>query len=268
MENPSDTAYQSLGDRMKSYEELYEFKLGPATPTVLRLDGHGFSKFTSNFARPFDQRIHEAMSATCSDLLNHFPAATLAYTQSDEITLVLPTGVQSFNDRIQKLCSLAASFTSVRFNLHLAAAIRASPEPAILNTEVLGTAHFDARLFTVPTSEEALNCVLWRCRGDAIRNSVNAFARTLFTTSELHGLNTKDVLRRMETEKMVVFRDAVPRWAVEGTMVKKEQYEFEGKNLKTGELEKTMRTRTRAVDRGVTKFSEENLKLVTERYWT
>ena len=120
---------QPLGDRMKSYEAAYEVKLPPNTPTILRLDGHTFSKFTSHFARPFDQRIHDAMANTCSDLLSHFPSATLAYTQSDEITLVFPCGVGSFNDRVQKICSLAASFTSVRFNMHLSSAVLASPEP-------------------------------------------------------------------------------------------------------------------------------------------
>jgi tRNA(His) 5'-end guanylyltransferase len=252
---------------MKAYEEVFEFKLPAGTPAILRVDGHGFSKFTSNFARPFDQRIHDAMTATCSDLLNHFPAASLAYTQSDEITLVFPAGVRSFNDRVQKLCSLAASFTSVKFNLHLAAALQSFPEPPV-RSEILGNAHFDARLFSVPNIEEALNCVLWRCRGDAIRNSVGAFARTMYSTKELHGKNTDGVLRMMEVEKGVVFKDAVPSWAAEGSIVKKEQYELEGQNFKTGSVEKTTRTRTRVVDRGMTEFSEQNLKLVTERYWT
>jgi tRNA(His) guanylyltransferase len=258
----------SLGDRMKSYEAVYNTSLTPSTPTVLRLDGHTFSKFTANFDRPFDPRIHDSMVATCSDLLVHFPSATLAYTQSDEITLVFPSGVGAFNDRVQKITSLAAAYTSVRFNLHLNAAVEASPEPAVRNAEkVLGNAYFDGRLFTIPTVEEALNCVLWRCRGDAVRNSVGAFARTLYTTKELRLKNTGQILDMMKNEKGVVFKDTVPAWALEGTLVKKEQYEHEGKNLKTGEVEMTLRTRTRAVDRGITEASAANLTLITEKYW-
>jgi tRNA(His) guanylyltransferase len=150
----------------------------------------------------------------------------------------------------------------------LNAAVAASPEPAVKNSEkILGNAYFDGRLFTVPTVEEALNCVLWRCRGDAVRNSVGAFARTLFTTKELHLKNTGQILAMMESVKGVVYKDSVPGWAVEGTLVKKEQYAHEGTNLKTGEVERTARTRTRAVDRGVTKFTDENLELVTQKYW-
>lgn len=263
----TDAPRTALGDRMKSYEAANSIRLGSGVPTILRLDGHGFSKFTANFARPFDQRVHDAMVATCGDLLTHFPSSTLAYTQSDEITLVFPFGVGSFNDRVQKIVSLAAAFTSVRFNLHLTTAVAAFPEPAVRDSDVLGTAHFDGRLFTVPSVEEALNCVLWRCRGDAIRNSVSAFARTLFSTKELHKKSTATMVEMIEKQKGVDFSDAVPSWAAEGTLVKKEQYEVEGQNAKSGEVEKTLRTRTRAVDTGVTKFSDANLKLVTNRYW-
>jgi tRNA(His) guanylyltransferase len=266
-EETKELPREPLASRMKSHEAVYDTRLPTNTPTILRLDGHGFSKFTANFDRPFDPRIHTAMTETCIDLLAHFPTATLAYTQSDEITLVFPFGVGAYNDRVQKIATLAASFTSVRFNAHLVISVAAFPEPKVKKEEVMGTAYFDARLFTVPTVEEALNCVLWRCKGDALRNGVGAFARTLFSTKELNGKSTTEVLRMMEEEKGVVFRDSVPSWAPEGTVVKREHFEGEGRNEKTGEIEKMVRTRARAVDRGVVEFSEANLRLVTEKYW-
>lgn len=258
----------TLADRMKQYEASFITTLPPDTSIIARLDGHNFSRFTSHFNRPFDQRIHDAMIATCADLLGYFPQATTAYTQSDEITLVFPAGVQNFNDRVQKLCSLAAGYCSARFNAHLAVNVAASPEPEVKRKgDILGTAHFDARFFAVPTVAEALNCVLWRCRGDAVRNSVNAFARTLFKRSELHGKSVSQVLETMQEEKGVRFEEAVPTWAVEGSLVKREQYEHEGVNLKTGESEVTLRSRPRVEDRGVRLFSEENVRMLTSKFW-
>jgi tRNA(His) 5'-end guanylyltransferase len=208
------------------------------------------------------------MITTASDLLSYFPQATLAYTQSDEITLVFPSGVQSFNSRVQKLCSLSASFCSMKFNQHLAEAAEKTPEPDVKRgKEVLGTAFFDARVFSVPSVEEALNNLLWRCRNDAVRNSVNAFARTMYSTSEMHGKKTQELVDMMLEEKGVRFEEAVPKWAVEGCLVKREQFEHEGANLKTGELEKTLRTRMRVEERGIRVFSEEGLRLVTDKYW-
>ncbi|KAF2628776.1 hypothetical protein BU25DRAFT_409810 [Macroventuria anomochaeta] len=265
---PADKA-PPLAARMKQYEACFDFTLPSGSPVVLRLDGHAFSKFTSHFCRPFDQRIHDAMIAACTDLLAYFPFATVAYTQSDEITLVFPTGVQGFNERVQKLSSLAASYCSVRFNAHLAALLAASPEPKVKDTafERLGTAHFDARFFAVPSVEEAFNCILWRCRNDAVRNSVNAFARTMYSTKEMHGKTTSELMEMMRKEKGVEFEASVPRWAVEGCLLKREQVEHEGVNLKTGEVKKTLRTRTRLEERGVRTFSAEDLRLVTDKFW-
>ncbi|KAH7396535.1 tRNAHis guanylyltransferase-domain-containing protein [Phaeosphaeria sp. MPI-PUGE-AT-0046c] len=258
-----------LADRMKTYEAAYETTLPTNVPVILRLDGHGFSRFTSHFNRPFDQRIHDAMISTSTDLLNFFPQATVAYTQSDEITLIFPSGVQVFSDRLQKLSSLAASFCSVHFNKHLAFALTAQPEPAIKESanKVLGTAHFDARFFGVPSTKEALNCLLWRCRNDAVRNAVSGFARTLYTSKQMHGKRTNELLEMMKEEKGVVFEEAVPKWAIEGCLLKREQFEHEGVNGKTGEVEKTMRTRVRVEERGVREFNEENMRVVEEKYW-
>ncbi|KAI1097954.1 glycoside hydrolase family 55 protein [Jackrogersella minutella] len=260
----------ALADRMKQYEASFEFTLPASSPVIVRLDGHNFSRFTANprFQRPFDQRIHDAMVATCSDLLlNYFPRAAVAYTQSDEITLVFPEGVQLFNERVQKLASLAASYCSVRFNAHLVTALTASSPNPIGEDGVLGVAHFDARFFTVPTVEEALNCMLWRCRGDAVRNSVSAFARSLLSHSQIQGKTTAELIELMRREKNVIYEEAVPKWAVEGCLVKRELYQHDGLNPQTGQVLRTTRTRTRIEERGIREFTVENLKLVTERYW-
>ncbi|OTA86388.1 glycoside hydrolase family 55 protein [Hypoxylon sp. CO27-5] len=263
----------ALADRMKQYEAAFDFTLPTSSAVILRLDGHNFSRFTAqpHFRRPFDQRIHDAMIATCSDLLlNFFPRASVAYTQSDEITLVFPEGgIQLFNERVQKLASLAASYCSVRFNAHLAAALASDSREGLASGSdvLLGTAHFDARFFTVPSVEEALNCLLWRCRGDAVRNGAGAFARTLFSQSQIHGKTTAELVEMMRREKNVVYEEAVPRWAIEGCLVKRELYQHDGANPKTGQVETTSRTRTRAEERGIREFSAENLKLVTDRYW-
>lgn len=270
-QNTPQPAYEPrpLAIRMKQYEAASESSLPSDSPIVLRLDGHTFSRFTSHFCRPFDQRIHDAMIATSTDLLKFFSAATVAYTQSDEITLVFPTGVQSFNDRVQKLSSLAASYCSVRFNAHLAAFLAANPEPKVKDSafDKLGHAHFDARFFAVPTVQEAFNCILWRCRNDAVRNSINAFARTLFSSNQMHGKTANELKDMMRIEKGVVFEEAVPKWAIEGSLLKLEQIEHEGVNKKTSQVEKTLRTRTRVKDRGVRSYLAENLKLVTNKYW-
>lgn len=42
-------------------------------------------------------------------------------------------------------------------------------------------------------------------------------------TKELHLKNTQQISDMMRVEKGVVFEEAVPKWAAEGSMVKKEE---------------------------------------------
>lgn len=112
----------SLGDRMKYYENQFETQINKKDPHVIRLDGHSFSKFTSSLQQPWDLRFLTAMSLTTADLVLKFQATT-GYTQSDEITLTffsLPNNesgeypILPFSGRIQKLTSLCAGYASAR----------------------------------------------------------------------------------------------------------------------------------------------------------
>ena len=63
-----------LGDQMKRYEvETCDAVVDRSRPVVVRLDGHCFSTFTRGFDRPYDMRIHRAMVATATDLLERVP---------------------------------------------------------------------------------------------------------------------------------------------------------------------------------------------------
>jgi tRNA(His) guanylyltransferase len=269
-EVPDPHETPTLASRMKAYEAKVEYAL-PNAPTVLRIDGHSFSKFTSFFQRPFDLRIHQAMLETCKDLLRANPTATVGYTFSDEITLVFPSGLNAFKNRVQKVSSLAAGLASVRFAHHLRAAIAQHQDlPRIKpqGIEKVETTHFDARVFAVPSLEEALNCLVWRCRGDAVRNAVSGLARRYYSSRRLTGVRTNDVLAMLERDKGVVFAEVAPSWAQAGTLVKRKLVEIEGLNPRTGQAEKAIRTRILEMDRGVMEYSEENLKLVTDKYWS
>ena len=146
------------------------------------------------------------------------------------------------------------------------------PEQAVKGNveKVLGTAHFDARFFPVPSVGEALNNLIWRCRNDAVRNAVSGFARTMYSTKEMNGKKTRELIDMMLEEKGVRFEKAVPKWAMPVLtlfLTSVVAGEHEGVNPKTGENEKTFRTRTRVEERGVRVFGDEGLKLVTDKYW-
>lgn len=49
----------------------------------------------------------------------------------------------------------------------------------------MGTAMFDARVFSIP-KDEVCNCLIWR-QQDATRNSIEAVGQANFSQKELHG---------------------------------------------------------------------------------
>ena len=78
-----------LDERMKMYEDIESKRiLIPKLPICVRVDGKGFSKYTKDMIRPFDQKFTDSMIETMKFLVEETDAI-IGYTQSDEISLIL-----------------------------------------------------------------------------------------------------------------------------------------------------------------------------------
>lgn len=173
----------SLGDRMKLYEnQTCGIKMLPRIPVIARLDGKGFSKFTKGLKRPYDERLSRLMIDTTKYLVKE-TNANCGYTQSDEITLVWYTDkIDSsiyFDGRLFKMISDLGSMCSVYFNRQL---------PKFIPEKGEMMPRFDARVFNVPTLDEAVNAFLWR-EQDATKNSITMAASEYYSHGTLHGKN-------------------------------------------------------------------------------
>src|SRR5204862_222634 len=83
--------------------------LGPAGAwVILRLDGRGFSRFTEGGCeKPFDAAFHGWMVATARAVLEDF-GGLYAYTESDEISVLLPRAWELFDREVEKAVSVSA----------------------------------------------------------------------------------------------------------------------------------------------------------------
>jgi len=172
----------NLGDRMKYYESCYEMEIKPNQHIIVRCDGHHFSSFTKGFKKPFDFILSEAMRLTAQDLLTEFNAYT-SYVQSDEITLVIPSLMNTekhkgtnkpqwthgYSGRVQKMASLIAGFTTMKFNKYLLDILETQQQDAYdktpeefdnfmkfyfnIKNKKVGNAWFDARVYGVDSNE-------------------------------------------------------------------------------------------------------------------
>lgn len=181
----------TLGDRCKAYEEIFNYSLPDQLPVIVRFDGRAFSSLTRKLklARPMDEAFHQAMVKTTIALCEEITNARIGYTQSDEISiLVYPKYVTSqpfFGNRLCKIVSVLSGLASVTLYKELLA----GPHAERLR-ECSITPTFDARAFVMPV-HDAPNAFLWRVR-DAAKNSVSAFAEAHFSSRELENVNTTD----------------------------------------------------------------------------
>lgn len=173
MKRWSEVSRDPLGDRMKRYELPYEFALPRRTYTVVRVDGRAFHTFLRHADKPFDHEVTVAMRDTACRLANKLAGCVLAYTQSDEISLVLQDFATTetepwFGGVVQKMASVAASTVTAIFTTEYDRSFERRGEDDYPT--------FDARVFTIADPVEVANYLLWRQR-DCEKNSVGQLAR-------------------------------------------------------------------------------------------
>lgn len=219
----------SLGDRMKTYENVTRTHLMRRTPVIIRLDGCHFHTFTRGMDKPYDKILCKSMQETMRYLCENIQNCVLGYTQSDEITLVLCdykkiTTSAWFDDNIQKMCSVSASLATLAFNRIFAGNTQDAmfdccydPKANNIGDEVLperrddyerykkymstkiNQATFDSRVFNIP-KEEVCNCLIWR-QQDATRNSIQGLGQKHFSHRQLEGKSCSQIQDMLMLEK-------------------------------------------------------------------
>ena len=209
----------SLGDRMKSYENITRTYLPGRMPVIIRLDGCHWHTFTKGFDKPFDNILMRAMWETAAELCKKIEGVKLAYTQSDEISLLITNNdtwetQPWFGNNLQKIVSVAASIATLTFNRAFDTLAHDFindvyyKDPSVATDKFLNTyldacdkgATFDARVFVLP-DDEVCNYFIWR-QQDAIRNSIQAVGQANFSHKELMNKNCENI-KQMLVEKNI-----------------------------------------------------------------
>lgn len=199
----------SLGDRMKGYEDAFRIYLPKRIPLIIRVDGKAFHTFTRGLDKPFDEEFQNVMLHTAVALCDEIQGTKLAYWQSDEISLLITdydtlTTQAPFDKNLQKLTSISASIATSAFNCMLQM-IEDRRELMCLPSKFKSSGNFDSRAFILP-KEEVCNYFLWR-QQDATRNSINSVGQAHFSSKVLHGLNTDKVQELLFKEKGINWND-------------------------------------------------------------
>lgn len=225
--------FQELEQLMRKVENAREGELPADVYIIARLDGRGFSKLTkAHFEKPFDERFHCLMVEVMRYLMELEPDITLAYNQSDEISLLIMPGSLSFNRKARKILSLLPSAAAAKLSLMLG-------EPVC----------FDCRLNIQSDVEGVIRYFRWRSI-DAERNAFNACAYWLLRKQGMEPHAAAEHLRYMDIKthrKLLQDHHAdssvIPIWQTRGVIMHRITETREGFNPLTHEVTTCMRRR-------------------------
>ena len=227
----------NLGQRMKQYEYVSRTYLPQRLPIIIRVDGKCMKNFTRGFKKPFDAILSSSMINTAKYLLENIEGCVFAYTQSDEISLLLKNDQTNetnawFDNNLSKIISLSASMATLyfnrKFNEAIAEYLEDFGEDSKIKTYIKSVekgAMFDSRAFVIPESE-IVNYFIWR-QQDATRNSIQMVAQANFSHKELQKLDCDQLQEKLFQEKGINWGEDIPTKYKRGVAIYKKQIKVE-----------------------------------------
>lgn len=169
----------SIGDRFKEYERVFDYSLPRRLPMVIRVDGRAFHGLV--LEKPFDSTFFACMCDVAKALCGEIQGSVLAYLQSDEISIIARDDMKNetqpwVGKRLSKINSLSAAIATAEFSSYYE-----------------GKRHFDCRAFVLPDLNEVTNYLIWR-QQDATRNSISMAARAKFSHKDCHSKNSNELI--------------------------------------------------------------------------
>ena len=214
----------------------------PNSYVLAMVDGHCFSRLIKNkFDKPFDDTFINMMNETAKYLCENIQGAKFAYTQSDEISILItdfdtPMTDSFFSFRLCKMQSLIAAMATAKFN-QLYAISNIGKEVNGGNKKIdlektIPLCTFDCKVWTVPNANDAYAWFLYR-QTDCIKNSKAQTAQTYIPHKQLVGLTSDEQIAKLKEEKGIDWY-AYPDDRKYGRVIEKVELPME-KNLPNGQ---------------------------------
>ena len=218
--------FDEFDKKMRTYETNIDYYVLRDSYMVVRLDGRGFTKKTSNFEKPFDAKFSQLMREVVKHLMLHSGIRFVyGYTQSDEISLLVDMNEHSFNRKVRKYNSILAGEASAKYSLL---------------TQTL--ASFDSRVVPLPTLDTVVDYFSWR-EEDSARNALNGYCywslRKDFNARQAAKMlkgSTKAEKNELLYNYGINYGTDVPKWQKNGIAFYWDTKAVESVNKMTGEV--------------------------------
>jgi tRNA(His) guanylyltransferase len=210
---------KSFDSKMRELEYFHSLRILPEAWIVIRVDGKGFSRLTeASFEKPFDIKFHDLMVTTTQALLDELQGV-YAFTESDEISVLLPPDWNLFDRSVEKAVSISAGIASSQFSCAIGA-------PVV----------FDSRIWLGINENIVGDYFSWR-QADATRCALNGWCYWTLRKSGLSARKATSMLDRqgVDFKNELLFQHGInfnelPLWQRRGTGLYWENYEKIGYN--------------------------------------
>jgi tRNA(His) 5'-end guanylyltransferase len=188
-------------DYLKDLEKSVETIVPSDQYLVARLDGNNFHTFTKGLRRPFDATLRETMTDVTKLLMKRF-GASLAYQQSDEITLIWEprlnrTGTAMVEHprkgRVLKLSTLMSSYCTVEFY------------KLIHRYKSKSYNGFDCRMYGTDR-QGAMDSLRFRFLDCAV-NAYQSVAQSMWSQKRLNGVSVQEIKAMLAEQNINVWQE-------------------------------------------------------------
>lgn len=159
---------------VKKYEE--EHRILPNCWFVLRIDGHGFSRFSQvhDFEKPNDEKALCLMNEAAMSVMTEFGDICLAYGQSDEFSFIFRRSTQLWSRREGWKCVCKSSRKILSNIVSLFTSNYVLKWPKYFGFKTLKyPPSFDGRIVAYPTDNDLRNYLSWRQADCHVNNQYN-----------------------------------------------------------------------------------------------
>jgi tRNA(His) 5'-end guanylyltransferase len=168
---------KDLDTTQRTREWYHGLTLLPGAWAIVRVDGRSFSRLTEDhYDKPFDERFASVMAHAAQTLLTEL-GGRYAYTESDEISVLLDPAWRLFGRSVEKLVSISAGVASAAFTL-----------------EAGRMGVFDSRVWLGTGVADVVDYFSWR-QADAARCALNGWC---YWTLRSEGVSVSAATRQLE----------------------------------------------------------------------
>lgn len=199
----------TLKDRIENYQLISDYKLLNRVPIIICINGKGFAKLTQLLHKPYCSQFAECILSTSLRLCSEIEGAVFCYQHNDEMVIISCNDQNNettpwFNNKIQKICSIASSIATLHFN----ACVNA------IDLNLTGDPIFTAQVFAVPNITEAINTLIFKqqqnfhtsIQSASLYNLLNKYDRSTIKEM-LTGLSIDEKIDLLSQECGVDFND-------------------------------------------------------------